>query len=547
MAVNLKEELKSIVQGEVADDNETIARFSRDASLFEIKPRIVVYPKNSGDLKNLVKFVSEKKSLDQTLSLTARSGGTDMSGGPLNNSIILDFTKHFNCVKKVGDDYAVVEPGTFYRDFEKETLKKNLFLPSYPASREICTIGGMVANDAGGEKTLRYGKTKDYIEQLKVVLADGNEYMLQKLNRGQLEQKMNESTFESRVYRELFIVLEHNYNLIQKSKPNVHKNSSGYDIWGVWDKRNFDLTKLFVGSQGTLGLITEIKSSLIKPKQHSGLIVIYEKTLQSIAKLVQAILPLQPTSFEGFDHHTLRLALRFMPDFVKMLNAKNILSLAWQFLPEFWYIFSNGMPQMIILVEFEGDSQKEVLSTIKTADRKLKALGLKTRIAPDKKSAQKYWFIRRESFNLLRKKVRGKQTAPFIDDIIVRPEFLPEFLPKLYALLDQYKLLYTIAGHIGDGNFHIIPLMKLADKNDRDKILSATRAVYNLVLSYGGSITAEHNDGLIRTPFIKQMYGKEIYAIFEKVKHIFDPQNIFNPHKKVGADIEYSFAHIKKS
>ena len=150
---------------------------------------------------------------------------------------------------------------------------------------------------------------------------------------------------------------------------------------------------------------------------------------------------------------------------------------------------------------------------------------------------------------MLRKHVKGKKTAPFIDDVIVKPEYLPEFLPKLNAILDQYKnyMVYTIAGHPGDGNFHIIPLMDLSDDKSRQIIPELSEKVYNLVLEYHGSITAEHNDGLIRTPYLEKMYGTDIYKLFERTKQIFDPNNIFNPRKKVGTDMNYAMEHVLKN
>ena len=166
------------------------------------------------------------------------------------------------------------------------------------------------------------------------------------------------------------------------------------------------------------------------------------------------------------------------------------------------------------------------------------------RIAHDPEEALKYWEIRRESFNMLRKHVQGRRTAPFIDDIIVKPEYLPEFLPKIESILKEYKLIYTIAGHAGNGNFHIIPLMDLESPFGADQILEISQKVYDLVLSYKGSITAEHNDGIVRTPYLEQMYGKEIYNLFIKTKNIFDPENIFNPGKKVGGSKKYLHDHV---
>ena len=176
--MKLKKELKSFFKGEVFDSNQKLTQYSRDASLFEVKPQLITCPKNSSDLKKLVTFVSKKKGL----SLTGRAGGSDMTGGPLTESIVVDF-KHFNKIKKIGKTFAIVEPGVYYRDFEKKAKKKGLLFPSYPASKNLCAWGGMVSNNAGGEKTLAYGKTEDYIQELKVILADGQQYTFKDLNK----------------------------------------------------------------------------------------------------------------------------------------------------------------------------------------------------------------------------------------------------------------------------------------------------------------------------------------------------------------------------
>src|SRR3989338_7134779 len=169
--MDLEQELKALLKGDVAADEATLKTYSKDASLFEVKPRVVVFPKDVEDIKKLVVFAKEKG-----LSVTARGGGSDMTGGSLTESIVLVTSKYFNQIKELGKDFAVVEPGVFYRDFEKESEKKNLLFPSFPASKDLCSWGGMVANNAGGEKTLDFGKTEKYVEELKVVFADGKEY-----------------------------------------------------------------------------------------------------------------------------------------------------------------------------------------------------------------------------------------------------------------------------------------------------------------------------------------------------------------------------------
>lgn len=546
------EEIQSLVQGQVSTRLEDLTRYDHDASIFKVRPEAVIKPVDVEDIKRIISFVNENKTSDSNLSITARAGGSDMSGGPLNDSIILDFTAHFNKIIEIGDNlstqtgWIVVEPGVYYRDFEKETLKKNLFLPSYPASREICTVGGMVANNSGGEKSLVYGKTADYVQELNIVLSNSNEHTFKAINNQELEEKKSKNDFEGQLYRQMYELLENNYELIKNAKPQVSKNSAGYNLWDIWDRQKFDLTKLFAGSQGTLGLVTKIKFRLIKPKKYSELLAIFLKDLKSLGELVNQIKEFQPESLESYDDHTFRVAIKFLPDLIKQMKG-SFLSMIFKFLPEIKMILTGGVPKLIILAEFTGDSKEELISKVNKCQKEVSGkFGVKTRIVRNSTEAQKYRIIRRESFNLLRRHFKNVQTAPFIDDVIVKPQDLPQFLPELNEILDQYKnLLYTIAGHPGDGNFHVIPILDLSKQENRRLIPEISDKVYSLVLKYHGSITAEHNDGLIRTPYLEKMYGPEVYNLFMRVKNIFDPQNIFNPHKKINGNTSHMINHIK--
>lgn len=182
------DELKTLIRGDVISDSRTRNKYSHDTSLFEVTPAAVVFPAHSEDVQSLVKFARNHKSKYPDLSLTARSGGTDMTGGAINESIIVAFDKYMNRIGAVENNRITAEPGAYYRDFDKVTKRAGKLLPSYPASREICAIGGMVANNAGGEKSLTYGKTEDYVRRLKVVLSDGNEHELKPLGEGELKR-----------------------------------------------------------------------------------------------------------------------------------------------------------------------------------------------------------------------------------------------------------------------------------------------------------------------------------------------------------------------
>jgi FAD/FMN-containing dehydrogenase len=548
MIPTLEEKLKAVFHGDIDSRNATRGLYSHDASLFEVVPKLVVYPRNTADIQNLVRFVSGEKENDATVSLTMRAAGTDMSGGPLNDSIIADMTKYFTHIGLINADSAIVEPGVYYRDFEKETLRRGLIMPSYTASKDICTVGGMVANNSGGEKSIKYGKVEQYVRRLTVVFSDGNAYTVVPLSKAELDRKMAQGDFEGNLYKQLFELIEANYDEIQAARPNVSKNSAGYYLWNVWDRNTgvFDLTKLIVGSQGTLGVVSEIEFGLVPVPKYSRMVVMYLRSIERLGDVVDQVMRYEPESFESYDDYSMKLAIKFAGDFFKTLGFFGAIRLGLQFIPDMLSVITGGVPKLILMAEVTGDDERAVIARTKEIKRAVKQFRFKTHVATSAAEAEKYWKIRRESFNLLRNHSKGKRTAPFIDDIIVDPHQLPAFLPRLQKILDRYKLIYTIAGHAGNGNFHIIPLMDLANPISGSVILDVSKQVYALVAEYKGSITAEHNDGIIRTPFLSYMYSSHIIELFGQVKHIFDPKQIFNPGKKVGGSFDYITAHLIK-
>lgn len=546
-SVELKSALAGLIRGEVIDDATELARLSRDTSIFEVRPTLAVRPMDADDVSAIVRFVREKKDSGVPLALAGRSAGTDMTGGPLTEGIVIEYVPHMNAIREVGDGYAVVEPGAYYRDFEKATRARGFLMPSYTASKDLCAVGGMVNNNSGGEKTLTYGKTDRYVEALRVVLSDGSQCELKKLTREELEAKKQLPNFEGEIYRKMHDLLDANNDVIQAAKPNVTKNSAGYMLWNVYDKKagTMDLAQLIVGSQGTLAQTTEIRFRLVRPKPHSRLVVIFLNDVRIVADVIHRVLKFKPESLESYDDHTLRFAVRLFPMIMKRMKGSAI-SLGFRFFPEFKAVLTGGIPKLILLAEFTGDTEDEAREKAKVATDALRKDGYNARLTASEQEAEKYWVMRRESFNLLRQRMKHVRTAAFIEDFAVHPDDLPKFLPELYAILDKYPLTYTTAGHMGDANFHIIPLMDMSDPKSQPMILEIMDRVYDLILRYKGTITAEHNDGLIRSRYLLKMYGEEVFRLFEETKRIFDPANIMNPGKKVGASLEYALGHMVK-
>ena len=395
-------EIKTKIKGEVDVSEEALIKYSQDASIFEVRPQAVVHPKDVEDLKALVKWVAlqkqpplapplEKAGDEAVLSITARSAGTDMSGGPLNEGIIADFTTHFNRILAWGPNFVDIEPGVYYRDFEPESLKRALLLPCYTASKSLNTVGGMVGNNSAGEKTLAYGQTKDFVEELSVVLSDGSECVFTDLEQGELEQKFKLQTLEGDIYRKIFHLIKENKKIIDAAKPQTSKNSAGYLLWEVWDGVKFNLAKLIVGSQGTLGLVTKIRFRLVEPKPKSSLLVMFLKDTENLGDIVADVVEHKPESFESYDDQTLHMAVRFMPGMLKKMRG-NAFKLAWQFLPEAWMALSGGMPKLILIAEFTGDDQQAVNEKASLLKREVEGkFKIKTRLCQSEAEVQKYW------------------------------------------------------------------------------------------------------------------------------------------------------------
>jgi FAD/FMN-containing dehydrogenase len=529
------ENLSKLIQGDIENSPEILATHARDASIFQVMPELVIFPKNSEDIKQIVRYVAEQKKIGQDIHITARAAGTCMSGGSLNTSIIIDTTRYMNALLEITDEYVRMQPGLYYRDLEIETLKRNRIMPSYTASKHLCAVGGMFGNNCAGEKTLKYGKMEDYVLQTKVIFTDGNEYIVRPLNKSQLDQKISQGDFEGNIYKQVWGIIQENKELITTEKPIVSKNSAGYYLWNVWDpeKQIFDLNKILVGSQGTLGIVTEMTWKIITIEKQSAMLVTFLPDIKNLGELVNMCKSVDPSSIESFDDYSLKFAFKFASDFIGQLGLWGAIKLGLRFIPETFLMLRTGIPKLILMTEVTGDNEVELLEKLEILKKQVtEKFGYVSRISRAA-DAEKYWRIRRESFSLLRKHVQGLHTAPFIDDVVVPVETLSDFLPQITAILDREGFIYTIAGHAGNGNFHIIPLMDFKKPETVEIIQRVSTEVYTLVTGLHGSITAEHNDGLIRTMFLPMQFSEKMISLFKQTKEVFDSGYILNPNKKV--------------
>lgn len=516
------------IKGEVAADVHARDFFSTDGGIFKVEPKLVVYPRNENDVVETVKFSAKLALGGKQLPITARGKGTDQSGASLSEGISLVFPAHMKKITRLTQQEVVLQPGIIYSTVETVLKSHGRFLPPYPASVEFCSVGGAVANNSSGEKTLKYGATRNYVSGLRVVLSNGDAIETRRLNKKELKQKKKLKTFEGELYTKLDELIDSNNELIYGNRPGVSKNSAGYALWDV--KRpdgSFDMSQLFTGAQGTLGIITEAKLRHIPFNPHTTLLVGY---FESIAKMQEAVIKiskLSPSAQELVDDNVIRFVQENRPEVIKGL------------LPE-------KMPKVILLVEFDDEKVKIQKKKAEAAKAILSESAYETRTSTNRDEQDNLWRIRRQAAAVIWMQQGPKKALPIIEDAIVPIEKFEEFLEKAYKILEKYKVNVAVWGHAGNGHLHIQPFMDLSNIKDRHKIFTLTDEFYKMVLGLGGSISGEHNDGIMRGPYLRQMYGAEMFGLFREVKKLFDPKNIFNPRSKTGASKEYGVVHLRK-
>ncbi len=524
------DELKKL--SKVLDDDLSLERYSTDASIFDVRPKAVALPKSKDELINLINWARRTTESGQKTSLTPRNAGTCMSGGSLTEDVMVDMTSGFSWVDDVtaGAKTIWVGSGTLYRDLDSALAQEKLLFAPYTSSKDICGVGGMIGNNASGEKSMRYGATIDNVRSVKVLLQDGKEYEFGPLNASELQDKLQLTDDEGNIYRSIVKLLEDHWEMIWQARPNVHKNAAGYQLWKVWDrdKTEFNLAKLFVGSQGTLGFVTSAELMIVPRAQFSRMLVLPIDNLARLAKAVKCIVAHHPEGLETYDKHTYSLAKEYMPDQAALAHV------------------AEGQ-EMVLFAQFSEKTKDETDHAENVCQLALKNLGFEVSTIKNEAEAEAHWALRRASYGLLKDHAKGVKAVPFIEDTIVAIEHYGEYLAALETILSDYQMTYTFAGHIGDGSIRLIPLVDMEDPGAPDKILSLARRVYDLVFAFGGSMSVDHNDGLIRTSFLEHMYGSDIVALFNKTKDIFDPLNIFNPGKKVRGSRDFARVHMLKT
>lgn len=531
--------LQEHLSGEVTTAADVRRFFSTDGSVFSVTPSLVVYPRNENDVRKTARFTWQLAERGRVIPITARGLGTDQAGAALGEGVMIVFPAHMHRILeldgKTGD--VVIEPGINYGKLQQTLHTHGRFLPPYPSSIEYSTVGGAIANNAAGEKTVKYGATRDYTKSLQVVLANGELIETGRLSKRELSKKMGLATFEGEVYRALDALIEDNKVLLQNSSLHVTKNSAGYALSEVKRKDgSFDLTPLFVGSQGTLGIVTEATISTEPYNPNTTLIAAFFDDLRVAEEVVLELrkLPEIPSAMEMVDEHLLKFLDTHNPNQLKG-------------------IVSKPFSKLIMLIEFDNANQRVQNKLAKRALKILSKHGIKYQLETEESEKEQLWKIRHSAAAVISHSEGSKKALPIIEDGVVPVDQFHEYIKGTYAIFDKYNLQAAIWGHAGNANIHMQPFLDLSQIGDRQKVFKIIDEYYNLVISLGGSTSGEHSDGRLRAPYLSKLYGNEMYSIFQKVKHIFDPYGTLNPGVKIDVTLddikpllrnEYSMEHL---
>ena len=531
-------------RGGISAADKLLDAYSTDESIFSIRPQVVLQPKNRSDVQIAAKVVSKNVEQFPSLSLTPRAAGTGLSGGSLTDSIVIDICAHMNKIGDVtvkkGEITVVTEPGAMWRDLENKLKKHDAYIPSFPASKDICSIGGSVGNNAAGPDSLRYGHTADWVASMDVVLHDGHTYTIKPLTYREYQVLIKQDHEHARIAKDIFDLVAKNEKEIKNGKPHTAKNSAGYPLWSVIPDGvakfkkgtgTFDLTRLIAGSQGTIGIITSLTMKAIRIPEHTALVALPIFNLDDAAGAIVQALKHDPINVEVFDALTFDLALKNPSFFKDRLPGASYYRTMLSMYTTYHVRYRRRVPEFIVLVTLDEDTIADV------GERKLiKSIAsdtVKPRLVKNPTEREMYWQIRRASYTLSKFQDTQKRPAAFLEDMTVPPENLSKFFKEIKKLLTEFGVTAAVHGHGGNGHFHFYPLLDFTNSKTPALVEKMAEKFFKTAIKHDGNICGEHNDGIIRTPHLNKMFTKHLLELFKKTEKIFDPQDVFNPGKKV--------------
>jgi FAD/FMN-containing dehydrogenase/Fe-S oxidoreductase len=512
VTVSLEKALRSAVSGEVRFDRLSRALYSTDASVYQIEPRCVVVPRTADDVVGVVQVASEYHT-----SITARGGGTSQAGQAIGAGIVLDTSKYLNRILEVNAEerWARIEPGVVLDDLNAHLKSCGLRFAPDLSSSSRATVGGMMANNSSGARSIVYGKTIDHVIEQRAVLADGRVAHLRPVRPDELAAVSHGDSIEARAYRTLPNIARRCADEIQKRFPKVLRRVGGYNLDAFVDRTQpVDLSRIMVGSEGTLGLVTEARIRLVPLPAVKVLIAAEFETVLDALAAAPMILAHGPSAIEVMDG--------FILGHTKQSAALDAIRRT---------VFSDA-GGALLCIEFAGDHSDDLRARLARLERDL-AASFRCRItqAIDPAAQQRVWSLREAALGLSTAMTGDAKSISFVEDTAVAPERLRDYIERFLALIHKHGTHAGIYAHASVGCLHVRPVINLKTARGVAQFEAIANEVADLVLEFGGALSGEHGDGIVRGPFTRRMFGPVLYSAFRDVKRTFDPDGIFNPGK----------------
>lgn len=502
----IRDDLKSLLRGPVQFDEATRRLYATDASLFRLLPLGVVTPADEEDLLNLVKYACQNK-----VGLTARGGGTGLAGESLTTSLVVDLTANFGKILEIEGDIIRVQPGVVAQRVDDMLLSHGRRLAIDSASQASCTLGGMLATNASGTRLLKHGYIRQYVDSLRAIIGTGQQVHLHPHST----KSMATPTAEFQLAHELFRLIYHHSALIENFQPKTSYNRAGYLLHDLIVDKKVALQKVLVGSEGTLGFITEATLRTIPLPVERAVLLLGFTTMLEAAEVVPHLVETQPSAVELLDRRLITMACEADPVYKRWLSPSM---------------------QSALLIEWEGDAHGSVMPHVEAASALVRRQShpVVERLAMDLDEVDHLWSLRHKALPALFASAQRTPVA-FLEDIAVPVASLATFLGQVQELLPKHSTSGSILAHAGAGIVHLRPLFDLHQPDEVKRLEAFTNDVYSAVYQLGGTISAQHGIGLARTPWLAQQVGP-LLDIFRQVKTLFDPIGIYNPGKLLDGD-----------
>ncbi len=493
--------------------------FSTDSSIYQILPLCVVTPRTAEDIVAVIRY-----AVEHGIPVAPRGAGSGLAGEALTAGIVIHTARHMKSILGVQEDGSVVvcQPGVVLDELNAYLSKFGRKIGPDPSSGNRAVLGGIVANNATGAHSLQYGYIADWIDRLQVVLADGSIAELTNDYDPSLPQE-KETTIH-RIARNLVKLLEGTDSLIEEALPKTRRNRSGYRIKGVYHEGRLDLAKLMAGSEGTLGIITEIRLRTVELPKVKALLQVEFETFDRMARAVPLLVKTAPAACELMDRTLIEMALKAYPHYSDVFLNTGVASL---------------------MVEHVGQDRAEVEAKIARTEAAVKDLISGSMRVFDAKGQQRLWQSRKDAVPLLNRDKGPSHPIAFVEDVAVEPCKLDLYIAGLRKIGVKYDIPMAFYGHAGDGELHIRPYIDLSRQEEVQRMVKIANEVFELAWSLGGSISGEHADGLLRAAFLKRQYGDSYYQILRHIKELFDPNHLLNPGKVINDDPEVMTQNLK--